>query len=147
MTAQGAPEGTAYEWYHRALELLEHGDSDASLVLLDRVLAEDPRSTSAREARARALFDSRRFDEAATAFGDLAEATPADDFAHYGLGLSLWRLQRFRVAEDHLAMAVVMRPDRDDYRAALDQVRATLRARRSAGLPPEGPPDPSSAAP
>ncbi len=147
MTAQGAPEGTAYEWYRRAMELLERGDADASLVLLDRVLAEDPRSASAREARARALFDSRRFEEAAAAFEDLAEASPADDFAHYGLGLSLWRLQRFRVAEDHLAMASVMRPDREDYRAALDQVRATLRARRKAGLPPDGPLDASAAAP
>lgn len=147
MTAQGAPEGTAYEWYRRAMELLERGDADASLVLLDRVLAEDPRSASAREARARALFDSRRFEEAAAAFEGLAEASPADDFAHYGLGLSLWRLQRFRVAEDHLAMASVMRPDREDYRAALDQVRATLRARRKAGLPPDGPLDASAAAP
>jgi len=139
VTAQGAPEGTAYEWYHRAMDLLERGDSDASLVLLDRVLAEDPRSASAREARARALFDSRRFQDAAAAFEGLVETSPADDFAHYGLGLSLWRLQSFRDAEDHLAMAAVMRPDRDDYRSALDQVRATLRARRQAGLPRDGP--------
>ena len=142
---EGAPEGSTYEWYHRAIDLLERGDASASLVLLDRVLAEDPGSASAREARARALFDARRFDDAATAFEELVESSPADDFAHYGLGVSLWRLQRFRQAEDHLAMAAVMRPDRDDYRGALDQVRATLRARRVAGLPLEGPLDAGSA--
>ena len=145
MTAEGAPEGTAYEWYRRAMDLLERGDASASLVLLDRVLADDPGSASAREARARALFDARRFDDATAAFDELVELSPADDFAHYGLGMSLWRLQRFRTAEDHLAMAAVMRPDREDYRAALDQVRATLRARRQAGLPLEGPLDAGSA--
>ena len=141
MTSEGAPEGTAYEWYRRAIDLLERGDASASLVLLDRVLTEDPDSVSAREARARALFDARRFDEAADAFDSLVQVNPSDDFAHYGLGMALWRLQRFRHAEDHLAMASVMRPDRDDYRTALDQVRATLRARRQAGLPLEGPLD------
>ena len=145
MTAEGAPEGTAYEWYRRAMDLLERGDASASLVLLDRVLADDPGSASAREARARALFDARRFDDATAAFDELVELSPADDFAHYGLGMSLWRLQRVRTAEDHLAMAAVMRPDREDYRAALDQVRATLRARRQAGLPLEGPLDAGSA--
>lgn len=144
MTADGAPEGTAYEWYRRALDLLERGDASASLVLLDRVLTEDPGSASAREARARALFDARRFDEAAHAFDILVEASPSDDFAHYGLGMCLWRLQRFRSAEDHLAMATVMRPDREDYRNALDQVRATLLARRQAGIPLEGPLDPGA---
>ena len=145
MTAEGAPEGTAYEWYQRAISLLDRGDASASLVLLDRVLLEDPGSASAREARARALFDARRLDDAAAAFDDLVQSSPADDYAHYGLGICLWRLQRFRQAEDHLAMALVMRPDRDDYRQALDQVRATLRARRQAGLPLEGPLDSGTA--
>jgi len=36
-------------------------------------------------------------------------------------------------------MAFVMRPDRADYGRALSQVKATLRARSEAGLPPEGP--------
>ena len=143
-TPEGAPDGTTYDWYQRAMDLLSRGDASASLVLLDRVLAEEPASTAAREAQARALFDARRFAEAAEAFAALVEATPADDFAHYGLGVSLWRLQRFRLAEDHLAMASVMRPDRSDYRTALDQVRATLRARREAGLPLDGPLDPAA---
>lgn len=136
---RGAPSGSAYEWYRRALDLLEGGDPDASLVLLDRVVAEESSATSAHEARARALFEARRFDEAASAFEALVHARPDDDFAHYGLGMSLWRLQRFRVAADHLAMAAVMRPDRSEYASALGQVRATLRARREAGLPLDGP--------
>ena len=64
---------------------------------------------------------------------------PSDDFAHYGLGASLWRLQEFTLARDELAMAFVMRPDRPEYGKALGQVRATLRARSDGGLPLNGP--------
>jgi hypothetical protein len=69
----------------------------------------------------------------------LAERSPAEDYAHYGLGMSLWRLQRFPEARNELAMAAVMRPQRSEYASALAQVRATLRARAQGGLPLEGP--------
>ena len=39
---------------------------------------------------ARALFDSRRYQEAADAFTELVERSPAEDYAHYGLGMSLY---------------------------------------------------------
>ncbi len=139
--ANGAPEGSAYDWYRRAVDLLERGDADASLLLLERVLAEDPTSRTALEARARALFDSARYAEARAAFQRCVDVSPDDDYAHYGLGLSLWRTQNFRQAENHLAMACVMRPSRPDYTRALTQVRATLAARRTAGMPLDGPID------
>lgn len=134
-----APEGDAYDWYRRAEELLQQGNSAAAGVLLDRLRRLDPDSPAIMEAWARAMFDSKRFDEAATAFTALVERQPDNDYAHYGLGLSMWRLQRFPVARDHLAMAAVMRPECSEYSAALGQVRATLRARTEAGLPLEGP--------
>jgi predicted Zn-dependent protease len=141
VTADGTPEGSTYDWYQRALDLLARGDAGASLVLLDRVLAEDPRSHAALEARARALFNSGRYPEAADAFEQCVALAPDNDYAHYGLGLCLWRAQEFPRAEDHLAMACVMRPGRADYTQALAQVRATLAARREAGMPLSGPID------
>lgn len=141
MTAQGAPSGSVYDWFRRAGDLLASGNAAASLVLIDRVLDEDPSSQAAREIRARALFDSGRYAEAAEAFAACLESAPADDYAHYGVGISLWRLQDFPRARDHLAMASVMRPEREDYARALTQVTATIRARRSAGLPLVGPID------
>lgn len=134
----GEPDGT-YEAFRRAESLLAQGNADAAAVILQRLHRADPDSPSLLEAWARALFDARRFDESAHAFAMLVERSPDDDYAHYGLGLSMWRLQRFRVAQDHLAMAVVMRPERPEYDKALTQVRATLRARAEAGLPAEGP--------
>jgi Flp pilus assembly protein TadD len=133
------PEGSPYDWYRRAISLLETGNPDAAAVLLARLREVDPLSTSVLEAYARALFDGRRYAEAVEAFTELVERSPAEDYAHYGLGMSLWRLQKFPAARDHLAMANVMRPGRDDYAKALTQVRATLRSRALTGLPLEGP--------
>lgn len=133
------PDGSAYDWYRRAIDLLETGNPDAAAVLLERLREVDPLSTSVLEAHARALFDSKRYEQAAAAFTELVERSPAEDYAHYGLGMSLWRLQRFPTARDHLAMAFVMRPQRSEYGTALSQVKATLRARAESGLPLEGP--------
>ncbi|MCX6433364.1 MAG: tetratricopeptide repeat protein [Actinobacteria bacterium] len=133
------PDGSAYDWYRRAIDLLETGNPDAAAVLLERLREVDPLSTSVLEAHARALFDSKRYEQAAGAFTELVERSPAEDYAHYGLGMSLWRLQRFPTARDHLAMAFVMRPQRSEYGTALAQVKATLRARADSGLPMEGP--------
>ena len=133
------PEGSPYDWYKRAVSLLDSGNPDAAAVLLQRLREVDPGSTSVLEAHARALFDGRRYEEAAQAFTELVERSPAEDYAHYGLGMALWRLQRFPLARDHLAMAFVMRPERSDYGQALSQVKATLRSRALDGLPLEGP--------
>jgi Flp pilus assembly protein TadD len=135
----GEPEGTPYDWYRRATDLLAAGHPEAACVLLARLREVEPLSASVLEAHARALFDSRRYEEAAAAFGDLVDRSPAEDYAHYGLGMSLWRLQRFPEARDHLAMAFVMRPQRSEYGTALAQVKATLRSRALTGLPLEGP--------
>jgi Flp pilus assembly protein TadD len=132
-------EGSPYDWYRRAVDLLEGGSADAAAVLFARVRDVDPTSTCVLEGLARALFDGRRYAEAADAFAELAERSPAEDYAHYGLGMSLWRLQRFPEARNELAMAFVMRPSRPEYGSALTQVKATLRARSEAGLPLEGP--------
>lgn len=137
--AESDDSGSLYEWYVNASGLLASGDAAAAAIAFGRLRDIDPRSASVLEGYARALFDSRRYEEAAAAFAELVERSPAEDYAHYGLGMSLWRLQRFPTARDHLAMAFVMRPERAEYGTALSQVKATLRARKEAGLPLEGP--------
>lgn len=132
-------ESTPYDWYQRGLELLRTGNPDAAATVLERLTRAEPLSASAWEAYGQALFDAKRFDDAIDAFTWLLEREPDNDYAHFGLGMALWRRQRFLQARDELAMAFVMRPERADYAQALAQVKATLRARIEGGLPLEGP--------
>jgi predicted Zn-dependent protease len=125
----GEPSGEVYDWYHRALDLLEGGNPEAAAALLLHARREEPTSASVLEALARALFDSRRYAEAAQEFAALVERSPANDYARFGLGLARMRLGEHAAAVDHLAMAVTMRPDRREYQQALRDARATLRFR------------------
>lgn len=136
-----APAGEAYDWYRRGTALLEQGNAAAAAELLAWAARAEPEAASIREAWARALFDARRFDDAEREFRILVDLVPDDDYARFGLGLTLWRLRQFPEAAEHLAMATVMRPDRSEYARALDQVRATIAARAEAGLDPVGSPE------
>src|SRR5262249_55484326 len=137
----GHPGGEVYDWYQRGIDLLARGDAAAAAQLLERAATAEPGSPSIREALARALFDAGRYPRAREIFAKLVEEYPDDDYAHFGLGLSQWRLGDLASAREHLAMASAMRPSASHYSAALGQVRATLDARaRAAGSGP-GPSD------
>jgi Flp pilus assembly protein TadD len=128
----GRPAGDVYDWYRRGVDLLDAGDAAAAVQLLAHVHDAEPGSVSVREALARAQFDARMYDDSERTFRSIVAASPDDDYAHFGLGLSLQRLGRFHEAAQHLAAAATMRPEREPYAAALREVRATLRARRDA---------------
>ena len=134
----GNPEGDPYDWYQRAQELLNSGNSDAAAILFERVRQED-QSSAVLEGLGRALFDAKQYERAAAVLEELISRSPDNDYAHFALGLALWRMQRFIQARDHLAMAFVMRPSRSEYGTSLSQVKATLRMRKLEGLPLEGP--------
>ena len=136
--SDGIPSGSEYDWYKRACDLLESGDSAASAILFQR-LREVEASPSVLEGLGRALFDAKQYDQAVLVLEELVEISPDNDYAHFALGLSLWRLQRFIPARDHLAMAFVMKPHRSEYGSALSQVKSTLRHRMEQGMPLEGP--------
>ena len=123
------PAGEVYDWYQRGMHLLSSGNADAAAQLLKHAHAEAPESASVREALARALFDSGRYTEASSFFRELTVRRPDDDYAQFGLGLTLTRLGELESAVEHLALAAAMRPQREEYVKALRHVRATLRAR------------------
>lgn len=132
-SAAGRPAGDVYDWFQRAERLLSTGSPGPAAHLLRRVLDVEPGSRSAREALARALFDSGHYDDAEGAFRSLTQDYPDDDYAMFGLGLALSRQGRFEQAANYLSAASTMRPARKDYREALRQVQATLRARKQPG--------------
>lgn len=125
----GQPSGEVYDWYVRALGLLESGNPEAAASLLSHARAREPSSASVLEALARAVFDAGRYDAAAEHFAELIEANPDSDYARFGLGLSRMRLGDHAGAVEHLRLATVMRPDRGEYQQALRDARATLRFR------------------
>jgi len=125
----GTPSGEVYDWFVRGRELLDGGNPEAAAELLAHAHAEAPDSASVLETLARALFDARRYAEAAGRFTELVEASPDSDYARFGLGLSRMRLGDPAGAAEQLAMAATMRPGRADYQQALREARATVRAR------------------
>jgi predicted Zn-dependent protease len=133
--SNGEPAGEVYDWYIRAVDLLEHGNPGAAAELLSHAHAREPDSASVLEALARATYDAGRYREAATLFADLAELSPDNDYARFGLGLSRMRLGEHAAAIDQLAMAATMRPDRREYEQALREARATMRFREQAAEP------------
>ncbi len=138
----GEPAGEVYDWYVRALELLDGGNPEAAASLLAHARAREPGSASLLEAMARAQFDARRYASAAEHFAELAAASPDSDYAQFGLGLSRMRLGDHEGAVEHLAIAVAMRPHRKEYDDALRQARATLRFREQGVREPDaGEPD------
>jgi tetratricopeptide (TPR) repeat protein len=119
-----------HSWYTSGLELLRKGSPAAAAQILQRAANAEPGSLSVREALARAQFDTGRYEAAAANFRTIVEASPTDDYAHFGLGLALARSGEHEAAAEYLALAAAMRPDRKPYTDALRQVRATLKARR-----------------
>lgn len=125
----GQPAGEVYDWYRRGMHLLDSGHAAAAAQLLSHAALAEPSSRSIREALARAQLSTGQYRAARQAFLSLLEANPDDDYAHFGYGLSCWRLGDLGDAAEHLALATAMRPTAKHYAQALQQVRATLRAR------------------
>lgn len=128
--SRSAPADT-YSLYRRGVDLLERGSPAAASQVLARAAAAEPGSRSILEALARAQFDAGRYDAAALNFRRIIDASPTDDYAHFGLGLALTRTGEHGAAAEHLALAAAMRPNLRHYTEALRHVRATLRSRRA----------------
>lgn len=117
----------AYSLLQRGQALMhDHHDAQA-VVVLERARALEPRKMSILEALARACYDSRQYSRATEAFEAILEIDPSAHYAHFGLGLSLMRLDRHTEARTHLRLAAALHPSSETYRAAL------RRAERKAG--------------
>ena len=128
MTEPAPPEGGVYEWYQRGVRLLADGHPAAAATLLSRASEVEPGSRSILEALGRAQYDAGRYAEAVAAFTALVAVSPTDDYAHFGLGLAASRAGELRLAAEHLALAVAMRPDLGHYARTLRGVRARQAA-------------------
>ena len=123
-----SPDGDVYDWYQRGVQLLREGNPAAAATLLSRAVAAEPDSRSILEALARAQYDAGRYEEAVISFTALTGMSPTDDYAHFGLGLAASKAGELRLAAEHLALAVAMRPEVGHYARALRSVRARQAA-------------------
>ena len=114
----------AYDLFQRGSALLEAGDFSAAAIPLERARRLEPDKSSIREALGRAYFRSGRYADAGEEFAAVVERYPVNDFAHFCLGRSLEKSGRRDEARRHLALAAQLRPDRADYRAYRDRLRA-----------------------
>ena len=114
----------AYELFRKGSELLEAGDFMAAQVPLERARSLEPDKSSIREALGRAYFRSARYEKAAEEFAAVVERHPVNDYAHFCLGRSLANTGRTAEARRHAALAAHMRPDRKDYKAFSERLRA-----------------------
>jgi Flp pilus assembly protein TadD len=112
-----------YELFRSGTELLESRDFHQATIPLRRARALAPEQMSIREALGRALFHSRRYEEAAAEFTAIVEHAPTNDFAYFCLGRCLQLLGRHAEARRPLALAACLRPERRDYRLYRDRAR------------------------
>jgi tetratricopeptide (TPR) repeat protein len=113
-----------YDLYKRGSALLDAGDFAAAAIPLERASKLEPDKTSIREALGRAYFRSGRFEAARHEFAAVVERYPVNDYAHFCLGRALEQTGRPQEARRHAALAACMRPDRADYRAFHERLRA-----------------------
>jgi Flp pilus assembly protein TadD len=113
-----------YDLFRRGSALLESGDFAAATVPLERARRLEPDKTSIREALGRAYFHAGRYAAAREEFAAVVESSPVNDFAHFCLGRALEKTGRRLEARRHLTLAAGLRPDRADYRAYLNRLRA-----------------------
>jgi tetratricopeptide (TPR) repeat protein len=112
----------AYELFQRGSALLAAGHAHQAVIALEQARDAAPGHGSVREALGRAYYGAGRTSAAEAEFTAALEIDPSNDYAHFGLGLSLARGGKRTRAVGHLRLAVVMRPEVDSYREALQRI-------------------------
>jgi Flp pilus assembly protein TadD len=115
---------SAYEAFQEGTRLLASQNAHAAVIALERARDLEPDQGSVRETLARAYYRTGRFPAAGEEFARAVELEPVNDYAHFGLGLSLLKQGDRLGARRHLKLAVAMRPDQTDYREALERALA-----------------------
>jgi Flp pilus assembly protein TadD len=134
---------SAYELLQRGTALMRRRHYAQAAVVLARAARLEPGKGSILEALARARFNAGQPAGAREAFERLLEVDPSSPYGHYGLGMSLKRMQLLRPARTHLRLAVALDPHSPLYRGALARLGPDPdRPHETAADGPDGPDDP-----
>jgi Tfp pilus assembly protein PilF len=113
---------STYTLWLRGCVLLSQRHFHQAAVVLERARELEPQKASIRESLARAYYASGRPDDARAEFEAALEIEPTNDYAHFGLALCLERIGQLATARGHAKLAVVMRPQDENYRRALERI-------------------------
>ena len=115
-------ENSAYGLFSKGMGFLERGHPHQAVMYLSEAKLVEPDKASIREALGRALFMTGRMGRARREFAKAVEIDPANDYAHFGLGLACARTGQHSRAIGHLKLALAMQPSVDHYRKALERL-------------------------
>src|SRR6266508_2377823 len=104
-----------YDLFQQGRAHLRKGMAAQATVSLEKAKRREPEKASIREALAIAYFRMQRYKEAESEFRAMVELSPADDYAHYGLGRALEKLGRKAEARGHYKLASSLRPSSEHY--------------------------------
>ena len=113
---------STYSLWQRGYALLEDRHYHQAAVVFERARRQEPGKASIREGLARAYYSSGRPDRARAEFEAALEIDPTNDYAHFGLALCLERIGELVSARGHAKLAVVMRPEDENYRRVLERI-------------------------
>ncbi|MGH2725709.1 MAG: tetratricopeptide repeat protein [Actinomycetota bacterium] len=113
---------SAYSLLMKGLALLAEQRAHQAAIVLERARDREPNKGSVREALARAYYGSGRPALARAEFEAALDIDPTNHYAHFGLALCLERSGELATARGHAKLAVVMRPEDENYRRALERI-------------------------
>jgi Flp pilus assembly protein TadD len=108
-----------YDLFQQGRDRLKAGMPAQATVALEKAKRLEPDKASIREALGIAYFRIQRWKEAEAEFRAMLELSPADDYAHYGLGRALEKQGKDHEANGHYKLARSLRPDSKAYAARI----------------------------
>ncbi len=124
-----------YDLYQQGRAHLRRGRAAQATVALEKAKRREPEKASIREALGIAYLRIERYEEAEQEFRKMLELSPADHYAHYGLGRALEKQGRETEANGHYKLASSLRPQSRHYASRiLDLGDRSERAEEQRGL-------------
>ena len=104
-----------YDLYQQGRAHLKGGRAAQATVALEKAKRREPEKASIREALGIAYLRIQRYEEAEQEFRVMLELSPADHYAHYGLGRALEKQGKQAEANGHYKLASSLRPQNEHY--------------------------------
>ena len=121
-----------YDLYQQGRAHLRKGRAAQATVALEKAKRREPEKASIREALGIAYLRIERYAEAEQEFRKMLELSPADHYAHYGLGRALEKQGRETEANGHFKLASSLRPQSRHYASRIRDLSGSRKRDRPA---------------